>query len=585
MQRLIIASVVLVLPGMIGLLPGVGTVQTKAAELPVLESDSSSPSSGCVFLGIKGKYISGAKEVLNRINEIRYEACTAGNVRDPRNPSRFLKKTDYVPLKWSKALEGISRIRAAESSLSLNHARLNGKEIWSVSVDGIRANGEVLAWNGTGNVLYGVNQWYEEKADWLDQNGNVTGHYEMMINPDNTYVGVSAFCTENGAGYPNTTAGIFSTTAASLNQSSLGASGTIIQKLDVHTSEISSVSVSPVYKGETIMPEITLKVRGGTLIPVASPALVSQNSAVLSVRTNGMLSGVSIGKTDLKITIGSYSVTKTVSVECRHDYTLSDPDANNQVTGSCARCGLRFTAKVPSTFTLFWKNSTSKSNMYMSGVPTSNPVGSTLEACLHAIDGSEGFRDLIIESSNAGVVRVGDTSTKFKKLQIVGAGSATVTVYPKYNPKLKRTYTVNAGGKKSNEKLVLVFSGESEKAVTSSAPQSKQTEKKTVSKAANQIRISTAKVTLKVKQLKAKARKFQILAKDRFGAEKRFALDKKATAKKTQKYIKVSAGGTVTVKKGTPKGIYRFTVKVTAKGSKTYKASSSVKEIIIKVKK
>ena len=325
--------------------------------------------------------------------------------------------------------------------------------------------------------------------------------------------------------------------------------------------------------------------KGGTLTPVDPPTLVSKNSAILSVRTDGRLSGVSNGVTDLTITIGAYSVTKKVTVECRHDYTLSEPNADNLMTGSCKKCGSRFTVTVPGNYTIFWKNSTSTSNMYMSGVPTSNPVGSTLEALLHSIDGSEGYRDLVIESSDERIVKVGDTSTKFKKLLIVGSGSATITIYPKYNPKLKKTYTVNAGGTNSNGNVILVFSGGTAKAVRSSAPQAKQTEQKTVSKSTNPMQIRTSSITLKAKILKRRAQKFQIVAKDKYGAAKQYVLDKKATPKKSKKYIRVLSNGTVVVKRGTPKGTYRVTVKVTAKGGTSYRYSSAVKEIKIKVKK
>ena len=59
----------------------------------------------------------------------------------------------------------------------------------------------------------------------------------------------------------------------------------------------------------------------------------------------------------------------------------------------------------------------------------------------------------------------------------------------------------------------------------------------------------------------------------------------KWTTKKAKRYLKVAkATGRVTVKKGAPKGTYKFKVKVTAKGNKNYRAKSVVKAVKIRVK-
>ena len=75
-------------------------------------------SEGCTLVGVYGSYFAQAKEALAKINEIRKEACEAGNIRDPRNSGRYLQPSDYVPLKWSSDLEYIARIRAAEAGIA-----------------------------------------------------------------------------------------------------------------------------------------------------------------------------------------------------------------------------------------------------------------------------------------------------------------------------------------------------------------------------------------------------------------------------------------------------------------------------------
>ncbi len=102
-------------------LPGVQTTAaatTTTATSSVLETNVTTASSGCTLVGLYGSYYSQAQSALDKINEIRKEACEAGNVPDPRDPSRMLTPDDYRPLKWSSSLEKIARIRAAEACIA-----------------------------------------------------------------------------------------------------------------------------------------------------------------------------------------------------------------------------------------------------------------------------------------------------------------------------------------------------------------------------------------------------------------------------------------------------------------------------------
>lgn len=182
---------------------------TSGAASKVLPTDVSTPSSGCSFVGIKGSFVVEAKAAIDLINKYRKEACNNG-IRDPRDGSRKLKSSDYVPIQWSKDLECAARIRAAEANVITSHTRTNGKDCWSVNTpDDVFNCGEILAWNGTSSMLYGIEQWYEEKTDWVKNTGEITGHYTQMIDPDNLYIGLGTFCSPNGVFY-NCTAGRFS---------------------------------------------------------------------------------------------------------------------------------------------------------------------------------------------------------------------------------------------------------------------------------------------------------------------------------------------------------------------------------------
>lgn len=125
-----------------------------------LPTDVTTAKTGCTFLGIKGSYITDMQNALNRINEIRKEACDE-RIKDPRNEYRYLTPSDYVPIKWSSDLEYIARIRAAEASIYMAHTRLNEYDCFSIkSPNGIQSHGEVLAWNSTGKFIPGIEQWY-----------------------------------------------------------------------------------------------------------------------------------------------------------------------------------------------------------------------------------------------------------------------------------------------------------------------------------------------------------------------------------------------------------------------------------------
>ena len=68
-----------------------------------LPTDVTTAKTDRMFLGIKGSYITDMQNALNRINAIRKEACDEG-IKDPRNESRNLTSSDYVPIKWSSDL-------------------------------------------------------------------------------------------------------------------------------------------------------------------------------------------------------------------------------------------------------------------------------------------------------------------------------------------------------------------------------------------------------------------------------------------------------------------------------------------------
>ncbi len=150
---------------------------------------------GCKLIYVGGEYIDpDYKYVLKRINDIRYEACISGNVPDPRDPSRYLTKSDYRPVKWSRDLERMAQLRAAEASVYWNHSRPNGDiKSRSISYNGVTGFWENLC--GCSEVGFSIEMFYDEKEMWkkLKVINNDTGHYYCLIDPRATYIAVGSF--------------------------------------------------------------------------------------------------------------------------------------------------------------------------------------------------------------------------------------------------------------------------------------------------------------------------------------------------------------------------------------------------------
>ena len=164
----------------------VSTQEINGQSYHILNSEVNINSASTSFVGIEGNFLTPDKQaILDRINAIRKEAVAEGIVNS------------YVPIKWSTALEKTAFSRAAEASVTRNHKRLSNKDIWSAWPSGNFSLAENLAWNYDG-FMTAINQWYEEKADYVKSLSGAsvyaqTGHYESLINPELTYMGLAAF--------------------------------------------------------------------------------------------------------------------------------------------------------------------------------------------------------------------------------------------------------------------------------------------------------------------------------------------------------------------------------------------------------
>ena len=290
-----------------------------------LPTDVTTVKTGRMFLGIKGSYITDMQNALNRINAIRKEACDEG-IKDPRNESRNLTSSDYVPIKWSSDLEYIARIRAAEASVYRQHIRLNGYDAFAIySPNGVRSWGEVLAWNTSRTFLQGIEQWYREKKDWVGNTGKVTGHYTQMIDPDNIYVGLATFINPN-AGYSTTTAGEFTsqgsldysqgTSGAVLDESAGPAIDNCIQTVEVKKDKItaSMSDFNSLAAPDSVQAEFNLTVYNCKMETLGATKWTSSDVKTAAVDNTGKVTGVHEGSADITAACGDLTATKTIQV-------------------------------------------------------------------------------------------------------------------------------------------------------------------------------------------------------------------------------------------------------------------------------
>ena len=405
--------------------------QEEKTRRKVLESDSPSPAKNCVFLAIYGSFLTQKQKALDRLNEIRLEACNEG-VKDPRTKKK-LTKADYRPFKWSIELEKIARIRAMESHLTMGHSRLNNKDIWSVKYDGQKSWGENLAWNtDTADSIDMINQWYDEKKDWVTNGPGVTGHYESIITTRYKYAALGWFRGSSGE-YAMCLCGEFSD-VDNLKEGFLDEELDIIQKVDVTKSKIKNYFLDcpgTFYIGrkEKIIPRVNIQ--ASQLCPIwliddEEKALKysSNNKSIINVNeTTGELNALKKGKAT--ITCLKKDKTKFASKDIN---VVTEEELRNK----------------KNNFTVFWRNSkTTDGESYSSSPPNNNPIGSNIVCWLYSDNRNDKVKNVIIEVSDNNVLKAPSNPGEFNNLLVVGKGSVTITIYTKDNPFSKIIKTFN----------------------------------------------------------------------------------------------------------------------------------------------
>ena len=291
-----------------------------AGQREVRFSETMLPTSPAnVMVGIEGTFYQVDKEaILKRINEIRKEAYDEKLV------------DTYVPIKWSRALEEIAKTRSVESSFVLAHRRLTDKSIWTVG-DSFAENsgGENIAWNNeraTSAFLYAINQFYEEKATYMQYKktgvlSGETGHYTSMINPNYTTVGMGGFWNEQNYDWTCVVQRFGSSQYSNelSDDSTSTENGQVVQVSEVSTDKLSQLML----KGPDVLsfPNVQGFYLSAKLLNEESVSVFSQgvhwessDEKIAQVNHLGQVTPYAIGKVTISANLNNTTVTKQVTV-------------------------------------------------------------------------------------------------------------------------------------------------------------------------------------------------------------------------------------------------------------------------------
>ncbi|HBI63680.1 MAG TPA: hypothetical protein DDX51_00970, partial [Clostridiales bacterium] len=392
--------------------------QADAIHAPSLAAYSSSDD--CVQIGIEGTYYTETKEtILNRINEIRYEACEEG-VQNPRT-GEPLTKADYVPIRWSSDLEEIARQRAAEASVVQEHTRLDGSLCFTcTSTGGESTWAENLAWNWSG-MMRGIEQWYEEKEDWVAQDSSaVTGHYTALISPSYYYIGLGTF-QQAGAGWYTVTAEFSWKTE--MDESKSSQSGTCVQPMSVTRDLLSNAAIqgaAHMKENESGKLSLTAEIDNfSTGVILSGVTWTTSAPNIVSVSSDGTIEALSGGTATITATVNDeLHAEANITVDHLWDsgsVTREPTETKEGIkTYCCTGCGATKTESIPKL-------------VAVTGI-------SLNKGTLSLVKGSTDMLTATITPSNAANKTVTWTTSNSKiatvsngKVTAVAAGTATIT--------------------------------------------------------------------------------------------------------------------------------------------------------------
>jgi uncharacterized protein YjdB len=312
MKKVLIATMICLM-----VLTGNGFAKNNTQAATIRNTDTTAPASGNIYVSVTGSFTTGAKQaIIDRINAIRKEACNQG-VIDP-DTGKKLTASDYKPVAWSAVLEDYARIRSSEITVNWDHTRPSNKSPFTNNttkkLNGYHS-GENIAMGYT--VLQSIEAYYSEKADWVKKTGRMTGHYENIIRPRNTLVGMAGFKEESGYEYSAMEFGVPSGTN---DNNKNDVKGTVNQLVEVNVKFlVSSVSIkgnNSVVAGKST--KLTAVVKMIDEMPKADvykgATWSSSNTNIATVDANGNVTGKAAGTATIKVNVAGKTATYNVTV-------------------------------------------------------------------------------------------------------------------------------------------------------------------------------------------------------------------------------------------------------------------------------
>lgn len=314
------------------------------------QPEVATPSKNNLLVGITGEFLTPDKQaILDELNRIRKEAYDQGiKYADFNGNPHTIDK--YVPLKWSKDLEDISLLRAAENSIYYEHKRLTGENsVAPIVSDGkaypgssLKPGGENISVSShpqpTSKISFfqdAINSWYEEKAFRLqgDYNLNKTGHYNSIIDPTNLYTSLSIFKNQSGK-YPIAAnqrfARQFNLISNSVSENLVGKYGPSHQLVEAPSSHISNVTLTNSQLTLTLGQTSRLELAGQLNFQneenkpevfhhdvsiFSGYTVTSDQPDIVTVQPNGSFIAKKVGTAKITARVGGQSFTADITVQ------------------------------------------------------------------------------------------------------------------------------------------------------------------------------------------------------------------------------------------------------------------------------
>lgn len=262
-------------------------------------------SSGHRIIGVKGSYLTPDKQaIINKINNIRKEAYNEGLV------------DRYVPVKWSSNFEKATLIRAAEVSISYTHNKLTGEDPWGYYVwntSNYPTGENIVLSAGSDSFNYAIDKFYAEKQNYINKSGDY-GHYENLIDPENTSTAMSSFIKPgNGGGGVAQWLG-----TGSSSDSLVGTYGDSIVYTEAHSSFIDSIGLK---QNLSVKPSSSLTIdllgkfkNSREVIIPTNRDWSSSDTSVATIDRDGNITAHKSGTTTITVTSDGKTYSTTVAV-------------------------------------------------------------------------------------------------------------------------------------------------------------------------------------------------------------------------------------------------------------------------------